>query len=109
MSQSTWDNESKLSRPVSRSNGGRFSTGVRTKRYSNDWKNFTLSFIRGPLKVTRGVKASIPTKEPPRRRTLGKKLCASAWNLSEPERVCTEVTAPVTWPYSAAKGLVKAS
>src|SRR5262245_37845277 len=106
MSQSSCETESKLSRPVSRLRGGRRSTDVRTKRYSNDCRNFSLSLIIGQLKVTRGVKAAIPTKEPPRRRTLGKKLCALTLNFSEPAFVCTAVTPPVNCPYSGAYGLV---
>src|SRR6266513_6143050 len=85
MSQSICDNESKLSRPVSRLSGGKFSTGVRTNRYSNDCMNFSLSLIRGPLKVTRGVNAAMPTNEPARRRNLGKTLWASTLNLSDPD------------------------
>src|SRR5258706_3377347 len=102
ISQASCDRASKVSRSVSRLTGGRFSTGVRTKRNSNDWKNFNLSLIMGPLNVTRGVNAAIPAKDPPRRRNLGKKLVAFAWNLSDPDLVCTEMTALVNSPYSAA-------
>src|SRR6266576_4508651 len=100
MSQSICDNESKLSRPVSRLSGGRFSTGVRTKRYSNDWINFSLSLTRGPPKVTRGVKAAMPAKAPPRRRGLGEMFWTCTSNLSEPDFVWTAVMAPVNSPYS---------
>src|ERR1044071_334270 len=68
MSQSICEPEAKLSSPVSRLSGGRLSTGVRTKRYSNDCMNFSLSLRIGPLRVTRGVNARIPTHEPTRGR-----------------------------------------
>ena len=40
---------------MSRCSGGRLCTGVRTKRYSNDWVIATRFFTSGPVKVRRGV------------------------------------------------------
>ena len=72
---STWVNQVNPSNFMSRSSGGRLLTGVRTNRYSNDSVKATLFLMSGPVKVARGVAASIPTKSPSRLRGLGRRFC----------------------------------
>jgi hypothetical protein len=59
---SSWLKELKPSNFMSRSSGGRLEIGIRRKRYSKDWVKAILFLTSGPVTVSRGAAASMPTK-----------------------------------------------
>src|ERR1700693_5199177 len=99
MLRSSWVKDSNASRVDSSPGADRLGTRAREKRYSKDCRKPRRLRMRGPLKVTRGLKESI--FPPMILRNVGKNREAPNLNLSPPVLVSRLVAPPVNLPNSA--------